>query len=418
MAGFLASCIAAAVAVVMFTANVASEPTHVCARNAPPQLRIPLNSTTLEVGPNPWGVIYLNETIAFASVNLSLAVLDVSEFQPTLRALLPLPDSYDMGNTDPSQDGYQYRELTLSHNKLNLYVATGYGAVIYDVAKAVAGRNDSIAGVLSKDGYVGRSALTLSITPNDEFVFISQEFGSNVTYGFGAVEVYNVTRLDNGTVISTWRGFIALGFATIGQQFSSDFTRLFVTSEMSNKATNLNETMGVINILDVAKLKVTPGKSLINTVSAGCHPVRAQMTADKDELWVSLRDNNQALGFNATALALNLTENSQLATVNTGTSPIGMTTLGKFIMTVDSNRFTYDNTSTGVTVINTMAARDQTKVTFPQIPTGAFPRTLAVNPAGNRLLVAEFDDSTVRVIDIHALNLQTCHSLEVNGCIT
>ncbi|KAI0121302.1 cytochrome cd1-nitrite reductase-like protein [Xylariales sp. AK1849] len=405
MIGYIASWIAAAaaIAVVVFPTTVESFPTHVCATNAPAQDTLDLKSTSVDVGSNPWGLVYLNEKIAFASVNLSLGVLDVSDFTPKLKALLPLPTEFGIGDDDVNADGYGFRGVALTHDKRNLYIATGYGAVIFDVPKAILGRNDSIVGVLSQNGYAGRSSIELSITPDDKYVFISQEFGSNATYNLGAVEVYNVTRLNNGTVVSSCKGFIALGYATIGQQFSKDYTKLFVTSELNNTATSLNQTSGIISVLDVEKLKQTPGKSLLNKVSSGCHPVRCQLSTDGTQLWVSLREANQVLAYDAEKI-INSTTDVLLATVNTGTSPIGLAAIGSHILTVDSNRFYYDNTSTGVTVVDTVAAVEQGQVDFPQIPTGAFPRALAVSPDGNTLLISEYDDSTIRAVDVRSLN--------------
>lgn len=407
MAGCIASWLAAAVAVAvfLFSTAVSSFPTHVCATNAAPQPSLELNATTLTDVPRPWGLVYLNDSIAFAAINFSLGVLDVREFQPKLTALLPLPPEFIIGNDDPNADGYGYRGMSITNDKKNIYVATGYGAVIFDTEKAMAGRNDSIAGVLSHDGYAGRSSIELTITADDKIVFVSQEFGSNATFGRGAIEVYNVTRLDNGTVLSGWRGFIALGFATIGQQFSADHTKLFVTSEMNNTATSLNETQGIISVLDVATLRTTPGKSLIKKVDAGCHPVRAQMTQNGQYLWVTQREANEVMAFDAAKLADNFTTDALVTTINTGTSPIGITALKNHILTADSNRFGYSNASTGVTVVNVPGAIANGRVNFPQIPTGPFPRALAVSPNGKTLLVSEFDGDSIRAVDVSSLSV-------------
>lgn len=408
MAGCIASWLAAAaaVAIFVFSSAVSSFPTNVCATNAPPQPSLNLNSTQLTGVPRPWGLVYLNDSIAFAAINFSLGVLDVQEFQPRLTQLLPLPTEFMIGNDDADEDGYGYRGMSITHNKKNIYIATGFGAVIFDTEKAIAGRNDSIAGVLSHDGYAGRSSIELSITADDQFVFISQEFGSNATYNLGAVEVYNVTRLDNGTVLSDWRGFIALGYATIGQQFSADHTKLFVTSEMNNTATTLNETQGIISVLDVATLRKSPGKSLIKKVNSGCHPVRAQLSLDGKHLWVTQREANQVMAFDAAKLADNFTTEAMVTTVNTGTSPIGLTAIKNHILTADSNRFGYSNASTGITVVNTQGAIGNGRINFPQIPTGPFPRALAVSPNGNTLLISEFDGSSIRAVDVSTLDIE------------
>lgn len=405
MAGHIASWIAAAVAVavVLFPVAVTPFPTHVCATNAPEQAELKVNSSSVRLDASPWGIAFLNQSIAFVAMNFSVGVLDVSDFKPKLLYSLPMPSNYNMNNTNIKGDGYGYRELVISHNKLNIYVATGWGAVILDVERAVQGRNDSYVGALSQGGLAGCSAITLSISAQDDFVFISQEFGNDNTYGFGAVETYNVTRQASGKVTGVYKGYIALGFATIGHQFSRDYRTLFVTSEMDNTATNLNQTSGVVNILDVKTLMTAPGRALINTVESGCHPVRCQISPDGNHLWVSLREANQVLAFDAIKLAANQTTGVRLSTVDTGTSPIGMAAVGNYILTADSNRFDYTNTSTGVTVIGTGAAL-KGRVTFPQIKTAAFPRAMAVSPNGNKLLISEFDGESVRSVDVRILN--------------
>lgn len=401
----------AAVALVLFPNVAAPFPTNFpqyrCATNAPPQnILSGISSTTLRVGNRPWGLQYLNKNIAFAAVNFSIAVLDTSRFQPRLMNLIPYPPelSGKMGNEDINADGYGYREVALTHDKRNLYIATGYGAVIVDVPRAILGRSDSIVGVLSSNGYAGQSAIELSITPNDEYIFVSQEFGSNNSHDRGAVEVFNVTRLPDGTVASSWRGFIALpGYATVGQQFSSDYTKLFVTSELNSTTASPNTTTGVLSVLDVAKLKHTPGKSQITKFDSGCRPVRCHL--EGQYLWVTERDANHLAVFDAQKLANNDTDNVRLATINTGTSPIGVVSVGNYILTADSNRFNYSNAPTGITVVDSVLALEG-QVDFPQIPTGAFPRSLAVSPDGNRLLVSEFSAGTIRVVDVSSLNSQ------------
>jgi hypothetical protein len=385
-------------------------PTHTCSKAAPPQQALELTSSTVTVGYRSWGLVYLNSTIAFAAVNFSIAVLDTSEFTPTLVSLFPQPLDLDMGNDDITLEGYGFRSITLTTDKRNLYVATGYGAIIYDVPMLLAGSSNSsnnpIVGTLShEDGYVGRSAIELSITPNDAYVFISQEFGSNATQDLGGIEVYNVARLANGTVISSWKGYILTGYRTIGQDFSQDYTKLFVTSEIKSNATSQNETTGTISVLDVPTLKVTPGKALFRKVTGGCHPVRTVMSADKNTLWVSLRDANMVMAFDASTLASNSPLDPVIATVNTGTSPIGMAAIQHHIFAADSNRYNYSDTTTGITVIKTGAALYEGQVNFPQIPTSAFPRELAVSPDGNTLLISEFGAQTIRAVNIASLNI-------------
>ncbi|KAH8660061.1 hypothetical protein BX600DRAFT_513704 [Xylariales sp. PMI_506] len=402
---WIAAAAFAAVAILPRTVSADDYPTNVCATTAPPQTALKLTNTVIDVGPRPWGLAWLNSNVAFAAVNFSISVMNMSTLNPSVMFTVDMPaEAPFMGNTDINADGYGYRELTLSHNKLTLYVATGYGAIMFDVVKLVAGSNDSYAGVLSSNGYAGQGAIQLTLTPDDQHVFVSQEFGSENTYNLGAIEVYSVARQTNGTIVSDWRGFIALGYATIAQAYTSDYKTMFVTSEVAIGSTS-NETVGTISVLDVATLMYTPGKSLIGKLTAGCHPTRAQMSTDGNYLWVAQRDANVVFGYDAAMLAANQTDAALVATANTGTSPIGMAAVGNYILTTDSNRFSYMNTTTGVTVINTKGAQTRGVTNFPQIPSGNFSRSLAVSPSGDRLLVSEFNDGTVRVIDVAILSL-------------
>ncbi|KAI4593829.1 hypothetical protein KJ359_008870 [Pestalotiopsis sp. 9143b] len=372
-----------------------------CETNAPPQNVLGFNSTSVRVGNRPWGLVYLNDFFAFAAINFSIGVLDTTNFEPRVLNMIPFPMDLQMGNLDINSDGYGYRELALSHDKKTLYVATGYGAVVLDVARALFGRNDSVIGVLSSGGYAGHSAVELSVTPDDNFVFISQEFGSNNSYGRGAVEVFKVTR-GSATISSIWRGFIALGFALVGQQFSKDNTKLFITSELNSTTGTVNNTAGVISVLDVATLKVTPGTALITKLNNGCRPVRCDVSSDGTQLWVTERDANVLAIYDAVELAQgnNNTDEVLLGSITTGTSPIGIAGVGRYVFTADSNRFDYDNATTGVTVVNAITMEQ-----LGQIPTSDFPRSLAISPSGNRLMVSEFGAGTIRVIDVTALNV-------------
>jgi hypothetical protein len=214
MAARIASWIAAALAVIAvlwFPTRVSASLTHYphqrCATNAEQQTPLTLRSESTLVGIRPWGLVYYNESIAFAAVNFSLTVLNTTNLKPRAMGYIPLPRE-NMGNDDPNEDGYGYREIALTNNKRNLYLATGYGAAIVDVDMAIAGKKDAVVGVLSSNGTIGRSAIDVSITPDDKYVFISQEFGSPTTGGRGAIEVYSVNRQDNGTVEHNWIGFM------------------------------------------------------------------------------------------------------------------------------------------------------------------------------------------------------------------
>jgi hypothetical protein len=195
----------------------------------------------------------------------------------------------------------------------------------------------------------------------------------------------------------------ALGYATIGQQFSPDFTKLYVTSEMYDTT---NST-GLLAVLDVGILTTSPADSLLNKIRAGCRPVRCHLSDNGKQLWVTERDANQLSVFDAEMLAINTSRTADVieGTVPVGTSPIGITGVAHYIITADSNRFNYTNATSGLTVINSRAVLGQINViNNPQIQTNPFPRALAVSPSGDRLLVSEFGSGTIRGVNTTLLN--------------
>jgi hypothetical protein len=209
-------------------------------------------------------------------------------------------------------------------------------------------------------------------------------------------------------VTSTWKGFIILGYGTISQAFSPDHTKLFVTSELNKTSLHNNYTEGIVSILDVQKLRATPGKALIANITSGCRPVRCQMSSNKKHLWVTQRDSNSLTVFDATMLQDNITTpDAVLATVNTGTSPIGLAVVGNTVFTADSNRFNYTNATAGMTVVSSGQAIRSTVTDFPQlqIEWWAWPRTLLLSPSGNRMMVSEYGSGFIRVVDVSSLNV-------------
>lgn len=380
-----------------------------CATIAPTQETIVLNSTSSRVGFHPFGMIYLNNSIAFVATYKSVGVVDTSQFSPQLMHSVSLPSNIVIGNNSQDSNGYEFHQLGLTHDKGNLYVATGYGAVIIDVPRAVMGSNDSVVGALSRDGYAGDNAVSLSITPDDKYVFVSQETGNNLTHGRGSLEVWEVTRQENRSVTGEYKGYAELGYATIGQQFSKDQTRLFVTSELSGDAKFSNETEGSISVLDVATLKTDPSAAYLFKVKAGCHPVRITSSPDGSILWVTAREANQLIAIDARKLANNITaaDDVRLATVQTGTSPVAVAAVGSYVFTADSNRFGYSNTTMGITIVNAQSAIAGSVDSFPQVTTGQFPREFAVSPDKKTLLVSEYDARTIRAIDISPLERGT-----------
>jgi hypothetical protein len=114
------------------------------------------------------------------------------------------------------QGSFGVTGLAITRNKQTVYVSVGPGAVAVDVQKAVAGE-DSIVGLLN--GTVGTTSIEATLSSDDRYIFVSQEDGSETTGYRGAIELFNVNPANNGSVASTYVGFIFLGVAVVGTAF-------------------------------------------------------------------------------------------------------------------------------------------------------------------------------------------------------
>ncbi|KAH8671715.1 cytochrome cd1-nitrite reductase-like protein [Xylariales sp. PMI_506] len=419
---WLSTALAALAATTLFTsvASAASTvlPLGACATVAPEQPQMPVESFELTVGTHPFGLVYYSEDIAFAAVMRSVLVLDTSKFVPRILHNLTMPSNYDIGNISASHDSddfyAQYHGVKLSWDRENLYVAAGYGAVILDVRRALRGASNSYVGLLSYHGLFGNNSVEVSLSPDDQYVFLSQELGSELTLERGAIEVWHVNKsAATGAITGTHVGVLPLGYAVVSQEFSPDRTRLFVTSELSLLALPgfpLTQEAGTISVLDVATLTTDPSNALLYTVPSGCHPVRCALGPDGKYLWVTTREGNELLAYDVALLATNETAalGSLVSRAQTGTSPVSIAFVGSQVLTADSNRFDYANTSTGITVVDSALALNEGPTHVfagpsSQIAAGAFPREIAVSPSQRRMLISNYDSGFIQVVNTTGL---------------
>ena len=75
----------------------------------------------------------------------------------------------------------------------------------------------------------------------------------------------------------------------------------------------------------------------------------------------------------------------------------------------DSNRFAgmdpalYGNATSGLSVVDVNAAIRGERANLGQIPTGLFPREMAVSPDGRTILVSIFGSMMVQAVDVATL---------------
>lgn len=386
-----------------------------CVNNASTLQEVTLKNVrtaTLNVSGNPFGAIYAthekdiafyttdtNNTAKFAS---SLNVLNTSTFPPTLLHRYSLPEAYVGFNA--SFEGAL--GVALSHDGRHLFLAAGPGAIVIDTARAVAGlpESDIVVGLLNGTTATqnpGVQAIEVTLSKDNEYAFVSQEYGPVGSLAVGNIDVFRLHRHRNGTVTGTPVGFVELGTAVVGTALSPDGRLLYATSE---GVSPIMPTQGSITVQDVKTLQVNPSKSVSANTTAGCQPVRVIVSKDGKTVWTTARASNYLLAFDAATL-VSSPSNALRAAVQVGTEPVGLTFArsGSRIITADSDRTHYPGATSGLTVVDVDAALKGEPAVLGRIPTGLFPRELAVSPDGKTVLVADHDSQQIQVVDVTTL---------------
>ena len=372
-----------------------------CQTVAPPQKNLTsVHTTNTTVSANPFGIVYYThqDDIAFVALNTTLGVLDTGAFNPRLIHQIPLPASIEGA-----------AGIALTRNgRYVLVTASGTPLVLVDAAKAATGNPDAVVGVLNGVAAAGDSAIEVSVSRDDRYVFVSQEYGSRQTAGRGTIEVFKLQKPTvNATVSGMYVGYLPLGSSVVGTALSPDGQILYATSELASS----NSSEGTLSVIDVGKLETKPGTALMSTAPAGCGPVRVIVSQDGRVVWVTARESNALLAFSASKL-LSEPDAALLASVQVGTSPVGLIFAGaneRRIIIADSNRFAgldpavYGNATSGLSVVDTQAALRGEQANLGQIPTGLFPRELAISPNGKTVLASVYGSMLVQAVDVSTL---------------
>lgn len=132
--------------------------------------------------------------------------------------------------------------------------------------------------------------------------------------------------------------------------------------------------------------------------------MRIAVSSDGTTVWVTARESNHLLAFDAAKLISNPNE-APLASAQVGTSPIGLVFAQneRLILTADSNRFNYTNTTTGLSVVDVGAALNGKEAVLGRIPTGMFPRQFAFSPDNSTILVSDYLSKEIQAVDVSTL---------------
>jgi DNA-binding beta-propeller fold protein YncE len=127
-------------------------------------------------------------------------------------------------------------------------------------------------------------------------------------------------------------------------------------------------------------------------------------SADGREVWVTARASNDLLCFSAAALQTDPAR-ALVAIVRVGEAPVGLMLVrnGSLIVVADSNRFATLGGTSDLSVVNVAAAVAGKPAVAGLIPAGQFPREMALEPGGQRLLVSNYLSGQLEAVSIPSI---------------
>lgn len=284
--------------------------------------------------------------------------------------------------------------MAMTHDGRFLLIAGGDGTAVLSVSALELASRSSVVGTLSDSAF---GAIEVALSPDDRYAFVSDEQA-------GAVSVFDLARALHGGftpgVISppgVAVGILHLAPTTVGVALSPDGRLLYVTTE------GPYGRAGRLWVIDTARAErgdVT--HAVLASVPAGCAPVRVAVSPEGTEVWVTARESNALLAFNARSLLAH-PASALRAVIAVGSEPEGVALVdgGRIALVANSNRGIVPGTGSdrpqSIAVVNTGAALAHRPALIGEIPAGLFPRDVHVDPSTGQVLVGNFTSDTVEV---------------------
>jgi len=294
--------------------------------------------------------------------------------------------------------------VTITPDGRYLLAATGRSALVISVARAERGTAGAVLGTLSAPsrGALDDSAIEVVVSPDGQFAFVTLEYADRAV-------VFNLGKaLRAGFGGAEYVGSVPLGQAAVGMAISPDGRWLYATSEVrqsqrSSAVLPAAEQPGTLTVIDLRRAENDPASSVVATVDAGCQPVRVITSADGSEVWVTARASDDLLCFSAARLVSD-PAHALVAIVRVGEAPVGLAAVhgGSLIVVADSDRFGASGAIAGLDVVNVAAALSGGQAVVGHIPSGSFPREMALL-RDSTLLVSNYTSGQLEAVDVASI---------------
>jgi DNA-binding beta-propeller fold protein YncE len=305
--------------------------------------------------------------------------------------------------------------MVLTHDGKLLIAAAAARIAFVDVERLIAGSASAVSGYLIEEGLLpGR--IYANVTADDRTLFVSDERAQTIT----VIDLPKARRSQFAATAIV--GKIPVGNAPIDLAFSPDERYLYSTSqamlagsgwplacrpEGSPPDTPPNHRKGAIIVVDVARARTDPARSVVATIAAGCNPVRLVLSPRGDVAYVSARGLDALMAFDTRKLLAD-SAHALIGQVPVGTAPVGVAVFdsGRRVIVTSSNRFAGNaNDRQPLFVIDAGKVARGAAAVVGTIAAGAFPREMRVTADGRTLVLTNFGSRTLQLIDLTRLPL-------------
>ncbi len=305
---------------------------------------------------------------------------------------------------------------------------TSGGVQFIDVRKAIAGDPGAAMGTVPTNS----TAIEVAISPDNKNVFVANEFSGGATCQMPAegdaptpdtVSVIDFQEaLSSGQSPSSITARIPLDCGVVGLAVSSDSRYLYATNEKALPTRPFYDStvcsipdgsscpivtspgpVGTLDVVDISMAVSNPAGSVVADIPAGCSPTRVILTHKNKIAWVSARDQNNLLAFNAIDIITNLSA-LPLSTVPVGIAPDGVQPFsnGRFYAVANTNRFDSCPGARGTVSILKVGKGLYTS-TVGTFDAGVFPRQWALSPNGKLLYLAEYSSGILAIFPVSSI---------------
>jgi DNA-binding beta-propeller fold protein YncE len=297
--------------------------------------------------------------------------------------------------------------MVLSHDGKLLILAARESVVFLDVPPLIDGSGNPVLGSFT-DGKAPGS-VHVNISPDEKLLFVADETQRSIT----AIDLERTRAqsYQSAAVI----GAIPTGTSPIALVFSPDGKWLYTSAQVAAPDWNWPKAckaqqdfsakpalvlpQGAVVVVDTARAGKDPANSVVARVPAGCAPVRLAISPGGDRLYATARNQNSVLAFDTSKLRTD----AMPAVAQVGMSPVPVAVFdgGRKVIVGNSNRFGVAGETSELTVLDATTFQ-----ILGTIPSGAFPREMAVSPDGRTLFLTNFNSRTLQAIDLDHLPLK------------